>query len=137
MKRTSFVFAMLLSISAAGFAVANGAWLKKVPEADRARTNPYAGNPEAIAAGANLFQENCSRCHGDHAQGKGSRPSLVSERIHNATDGEIFWLVKNGEIYKGMPNWSGLPEQERWQIIAYIRSLNTEPAPAQPQEPGR
>ena len=35
----------------------------------------------------------------------------------------LRWLLKNGDVYRGMPRWSGLPEQERWQIIAYIRSL--------------
>ena len=118
----------LLSLSTIGFAAANGAWLKKVSRADRERANPYAGNPEAVAAGGNLFQGNCAKCHGETAEGKGSRPSLRSDRIKSATDGEIAWLLKNGNPYKGMPIWGGLPEQERWQIIAYLRSLN---APAE------
>jgi mono/diheme cytochrome c family protein len=118
-------------VSAASFGAANGAWLKKVPEADRARVNPFAGNAEAVAAGENLFQGNCAKCHGDGAAGKGSRPSLKSDRIKNATDGEIAWLLKNGNPYKGMPIWAGLPEQERWQIVTYLRSLNTSPAEVQ------
>jgi mono/diheme cytochrome c family protein len=105
-------------------AVANGSWLKKVPPTDRQRTNPYAGQTEAVAAGGNLFQNNCAKCHGIDASGKGSRPSLKSERIKNATDGELAWLLKNGEPYKGMPGWGGLPEQQRWQLVTYLRSLN-------------
>ena len=31
---------------------------------------------------------------------------------------------KNGESFKGMPGWGALPEPERWQIVAYLRSLN-------------
>jgi mono/diheme cytochrome c family protein len=112
-------------MSALGYAAANGAWLKKVPQADRERVNPYAGNADAIAAGKNLFEENCAKCHGAEAEGKGSRPSLKSDRIAHATDGELAWLLKNGNLYKGMPIWASLPEQERWQIIAYVRSLNT------------
>jgi len=107
------------------FATANGSWLKKVPQADRDRVNPYAGKPDAVAAGENLFRNNCARCHGEDAGGKGSRPSLKSDRVKNATDGELAWLIKNGEAYKGMPSWGGLPEQRRWQIVAYLRSLNT------------
>ena len=38
---------------------------------------------------------------------------------------EVAWLLKNGEVFKGMPRWTNLPEQQRWQVIAYIRSLNT------------
>lgn len=107
------------------FAKADGAWLKRVPQADRTRMNPFAGNAEAAAAGSHLFANNCAKCHGDHAEGKASRPALRSERMRDASDGEIVWLLKNGNAFKGMPNWSGLPEQERWQIVTYLRSLNT------------
>jgi mono/diheme cytochrome c family protein len=113
-------------------ATADGSWLKKVPQADRARTNPYAADPTAIAAGRNLFRNNCAKCHGENAEGKANRPSLKSKRIQTATDGDLAWLIKNGEAFKGMPGWGALPEPERWQIISYVRSLNT-PAPGAQQ----
>jgi len=125
-KRVGGLAGLVLMASLVGFAKSDGSWMKKVSAADRARANPYAGNAEAIAAGRNLFLNNCAKCHGENAQGKGSRPSLRSERVQGATDGEIAWIVKNGNLYKGMPSWGGLPEQERWQIIAYLRSLNVE-----------
>jgi mono/diheme cytochrome c family protein len=121
------VFVLVTSL--ASFGKSDGAWLKKVSEADRRRTNPFAGNTDAVAAGRNLYLNNCAKCHGQDATGKGSRPSLRSQRLRQATDGEIAWIVKNGNLYKGMPSWGGLPEQERWQIEAYIRSLNTEVRP--------
>lgn len=126
MKKVGWLLGFVLMASLLGFAKSDGSWMKKVSAADRARVNPYAGNAEGIAAGRNLFLNNCAKCHGENAQGKGSRPSLRSERIHGATDGEIAWIVKNGNLYKNMPSWGGLPEQERWQIVAYIRSLNAE-----------
>ncbi len=116
---TIFAFAIT------ALAAANGAWLKKVPAADRARNNPYAGQPEAIAAGKILFHDNCAQCHGADALGRRHRPSLRTQRIHLATDGELAWLLKNGNSWKGMPSWSSLPEQQRWQIIAYLRTLPT------------
>jgi len=111
---------------------ASGGWLSKVPDAERRRVNPFGGNREAVAAGAVLFQSNCATCHGKDADGKHSRPSLRSERVAHATDGELAWLLKNGSLWKGMPSWSSLPEQQRWQIIAYLRSL-----PPQTTEPRR
>jgi len=48
---------------------------------------------------------------------------LRSDRVQHATDGEIFWLLKNGNLRKGMPTWARLPEPMRWQIIAYVKSL--------------
>ncbi len=125
MKLRLLILLALSLLSAVCFAKATGAWLQKVPVDDRQRANPFAGQPDSIAAGQNLFEANCSHCHGTNAQGKGSRPCLRSQRIKSATDGDLAWLLKNGEVYKGMPRWSGLPEQERWQIITYIRSLNT------------
>jgi mono/diheme cytochrome c family protein len=124
LSQAVLVMALVLIGSMLCFAAANGGWLKKVPEADRERVNPYAGKPEAIAAGGNLYHENCAKCHGEDAEGRGKRPALKSDRVRGATDGEIAWLIKNGEAFKGMPNWGGLPEQERWQIVAYLRSLN-------------
>lgn len=128
MRGRIFILAVLLVTSIFGFAKADGSWLKKVPENDRARVNPYAGKPEAVSAGQNIFRNNCAKCHGDDAGGKGSRPSLKSERVKNASDGELAWLLKNGNVYKGMPRWSGLPEQQRWQIITYIHSFNLQTA---------
>ncbi len=119
----SFVVAFLL-LPALCLATADGSWLRNVPNADRARTNPYASNPGAIAAGRNLFSNNCAKCHGENAEGKAKRPSLKSKRIQTATDGELAWLIKNGEAFKGMPGWGAMPERQRWQIIAYLRSLN-------------
>src|SRR5580692_3285748 len=131
MKVWASAIALLLLVPMVSLATANGGWLKKVPQADRARTNPYAGDSNAAAAGRDLFQNNCAKCHGESAEGKGSRPSLKTERIQTATDGELAWLLKNGEAYKGMPGWGALPEPERWQIISYLRSLNTPASGAQ------
>ena len=123
MKGRKWILAILLTTSALCFAKATNQWLRNVPQSDRNRVNPYAGNSEAVAAGAILFHNNCAQCHGNDAAGKFSRPNLRTEEVRNTTDGELAWLLKNGDVYRGMPRWSGLPEQERWQIIAYIRSL--------------
>lgn len=127
-----FSICALLMAPTIGLATANGSWLRKVPQNDRARTNPYAGDSNAAAAGRNLFRNNCAKCHGESAEGKGNRPSLKSKRIAAATDGELAWLIKNGEAFKGMPGWGALPEPERWQIISYIRSLNGTVSGVQP-----
>jgi mono/diheme cytochrome c family protein len=115
-------------------AAADGSWLKHVPDADRRRANPYAGQSEAAAAGARLFSDHCAQCHGSDALGRGNHPSLRSDRVQHATDGEIFWLLKNGNLSRGMPTWSALPEQSRWQIITYVKSLGPSSSQDQSQE---
>ena len=117
----------LLAASAVCSAADTG-WMKHVSEADRARTNPYANQPDAIAGGSRLFADHCAKCHGEDALGRGKRPSLRTREVQQATDGEIFSLLKNGYLRKGMPSWSSLPEPSRWQIIAYIKSLGEQGA---------
>jgi mono/diheme cytochrome c family protein len=132
-------------------AAAGGSWPAGVPESYRRRVNPYASQPEAIAAGGRLFADHCAQCHQPDALGKGARPSLRSNLVQRATDGEIFWVLRNGILAHGMPSWSMLPEPSRWQIIAYLKSLgpsddavpaadtrstsNGAPAPAQGSRP--
>jgi mono/diheme cytochrome c family protein len=128
MKQNTKLFAVLVSgLCVAGLAVAaDGGWLKHVPEKDRQRLNPYAGQADAVAAGKRVFEDHCAKCHGEDALGRGKRPSLRNDRIQNAKDGEIFWLLKNGNLAKGMPTWAALPEPMRWQIITYVKSLGVE-----------
>ena len=140
-SRTPLVVAGLLSavlLLGAGSGVPGGAdsadssgissWTAKVPDSDRARVNPMAGQPQAIAAGARLYRNNCAQCHGKDGNGRGRRPSLRSRQVSAVTDGELAWLLQNGSPWKGMPSWAKLPQPQRWQIIAYLRTL---PPPAQ------
>jgi mono/diheme cytochrome c family protein len=115
---------------------ADTGWMKHVSETDRVRTNPYAKQADAIAAGSRLFRDHCAQCHGEDALGRAKRPSLRTKEVQQARDGELFSLLKNGYLSKGMPSWSALPEPSRWQIIAYVKSLgeqgNGEPANPSP-----
>lgn len=109
--------------AAAVYATADGSWLKNVPDGDRGRANPFAGQADAVGAGHQVFEDRCAKCHGADAEGRGKKPSLRSSRVQGATDGEIFWLLRNGNVSRGMPKWSALPEPTRWQVIAYVKSL--------------
>lgn len=125
------VLASSLALLTAGYAaisfaqtrVFDGKWLHRVPDEDRARKNPFARNPQAIAAGHQLFLGNCAKCHAADANGRPNRPSLRTERIRHATDGELAWMLLHGNPFKGMPQWSSLSDDQRWQIIAYLRTL--------------
>jgi mono/diheme cytochrome c family protein len=103
-------------------AVGDGHWRANVPESARVRQNPMAGDPDAVAAGAKLFQQNCATCHGRQAEGRSKRPNLHSDRIRGATPGELEWLLRNGSLKNGMPSWSRLPEQQRWQLVTFLQS---------------
>ena len=115
---------------------ADGGWLRRVPAAERARTNPLAGQKQAEEAGRQLYASECSRCHGERAEGHGGRPALMSARVAAASDGELAWLLKNGDPWHGMPSWGSLPETERWQLVSYLRQINQAPDAASNKQQG-
>ncbi len=109
--------------------------LQKAPEKARKRTNPLQNDPEAVAAGAILFEQHCAECHGDAGQGGRKGPNLRVAEVQNALPGAIFWVLTNGVVRKGMPVWSKLPEPQRWQLVSYLRSLGRLGPPAESPDP--
>ena len=87
--------------------------------------NPYAGDAQASAGGKKLYAQNCAQCHGNNLQGMGPAPALLSNSVKNASSGDLFWFVTNGDLNKGMPGWAQLPKQQRWQIVTFLQLKNS------------
>jgi mono/diheme cytochrome c family protein len=104
--------------------------LAKAPGKAVARCNPLQGDPDAVPAGAKLFERHCAQCHGEMAEGGRKAPSLLADPVQQAAPGTLFWILTNGVIRHGMPVWSKLPEPQRWQLVSYLKSLA--PAPKSP-----
>jgi cytochrome c553 len=92
---------------------------------------PALDNPDLIRLGAGHFHSGCAYCHG--APGiaipavAGSMlppPPELTGRVGEWTDQELFWIVKHGIKYAGMPAW---PVQQRddevWTLVAFLRAL--------------
>ena len=105
--------------------------LTKAPRKAVARRNPLVGDPDAVAAGANLFDQHCAECHGELAEGGRKGPSLRAGPVQQATPGTLFWILTNGVVRRGMPVWSKLPEPQRWQLVSYLKSLSADGKPSQ------
>ena len=84
--------------------------------------NPYESNATAAQAGKKLYSRYCGACHGGSAQGVGKNPGLKSAAKRDSA-AQLFDVITNGVINKGMPAWSQLPEQQRWQIVTYLQTL--------------
>jgi mono/diheme cytochrome c family protein len=97
--------------------------IARAPMKARTWKNPFAGDPDGIRAGRKLFLQYCAECHGEDARGDIHAANLHMSDVQRATPGELEWLLWNGNIAAGMPSWSGLPAQRRWQIVAYVKSL--------------
>lgn len=98
---------LLTALPAVGQAEAN--------DADDALTNPVLGDPEAIAAGENLFRRRCVGCHWAPKRG----PNLFESEI---SDEQFLEVVINGRKRSlTMPPFGYiLSPDEVWQIHAFV-----------------
>ena len=123
-RRARLFMITVLFFAALAFGTADGSWMRHVPEKDHERKNPFVGQADAVAAGRLVYEDHCSKCHGENAQGTKKRPSLRSERVQQeATEGDLHWLLVNGNMGRGMPSWSKLGDPQIWQVIAYVKTL--------------
>jgi cytochrome c oxidase cbb3-type subunit 2 len=100
--------------------------------------NPLAGDPNAVATGKDLYEENCSVCHGDNGEGD-IGPSLIDTMMLNVegdlSDAHYFQIISNGleegmvlegrsVVEGGMPPFGEeLSKDEIWSLISFIRSI--------------
>ena len=104
---------------------------------ESALANPVPLTVDSIAAGGDVYLNNCAVCHGVDARGNGSLagttavrpPALTGPGSHltQHSDGDLHYWIGNG-LTGGMPAWAGkLTDLEIWQVIDYLRSLNGAP----------
>ena len=106
-------------------------------EAARTMTNPLPADEEIIAKGKVLYEGKafCKVCHGPDGKGlgkdiapgslKGPLPRNFTDKKWQAarTDGELFWILKNGSKGTAMAPFVPLvlTEEEAWQVLRYVR----------------
>ncbi|HME32681.1 MAG TPA: c-type cytochrome [Terriglobales bacterium] len=116
------------TLCTAPYIAAHDSHFEMAPVSDAQMPNPYQGKPDAAAAGKKLFGQNCAQCHGQSLQGIGPAPALDSQSVKNAKPGALFWFITTGNVNSGMPSWSGLPKNQRWQIVTFLQSKPTKMA---------
>lgn len=82
------------------------------------------GNAYELAQGKRLFRwYNCSGCHGAGGGGMGAALMDNRWRYGHAPD-DIYRTIMEGRP-NGMPSFRGrIPQQQAWQLVAYVRSLS-------------
>jgi cytochrome c oxidase cbb3-type subunit 3 len=98
--------------------------------------NPFAGNANAAKVGESQFRANCAFCHGLGARGGGRGPDLTrTQKRHGNADGDLFRTINEGVPGTAMPpngatqQGVGMTEDEIWQVITYIRSVQQKTDP--------
>jgi mono/diheme cytochrome c family protein len=86
----------------------------------------------SIDEGDKLFGTECAACHGDDGHkitdaGRWMYPraaDLTSPEVQKYSDPELFWIVKNGIRFSGMPAFGEVESDEHiWNIVHYVRTL--------------
>lgn len=96
-----------------------------------------ATQPDAVA-GAEIYDQNCIKCHGPTGQGDGELVAQLTGRPPDFTDPatlrdraphEIFTIVTKGRLEKTMPPFgNALTAEQRWDVVAHLYTL-AEPPP--------
>jgi len=140
LKSALMGIAVCALVGVTAYAAEKDPTIPRVPDnqmaAVKAMKNPIASTPENIAQGQGIYKGKgtCFVCHG--ASGKGDGPAgLVldpsprnftnPEFQQKRTDGELFWVLKNGSPGTGMVPMTGktITEDDAWRVILYLRTF--------------
>jgi cytochrome c oxidase cbb3-type subunit III len=85
--------------------------------------NYYENNAWGMAEGKRLYEfYNCVGCHAHGGGGMGP-PLMDMKWIYGSNPEQIFASIVEGRP-NGMPSFRGkIPEEQVWQLVAYVRSL--------------
>jgi cytochrome c553 len=92
---------------------------------------PPLDSDDLATLGAAHFQSGCAFCHGAPgvpispiAQSMLPPPPDLSKSMRDWRDRELFWIIKNGLKYTGMPAWvAAQRDDEVWAVVAFLRRL--------------
>jgi mono/diheme cytochrome c family protein len=109
---------------------------KKAPSRYVLKQNPLYATEKNIGRGKLLYQKEakptaCKMCHGIRGNGNGflarglepaPRNFTCTGTMQSLSDGQLFWIIKNGSKGTGMPAHKfTLSDKDIWQIIHYLK----------------
>jgi mono/diheme cytochrome c family protein len=115
----------------------------KITPKDIARANPVKPTPEGLAAARRVFGYDCAMCHGAQGDGKGEvvesmkltmRDLRDPATLAGKTDGELFFIITKGKG-KMIGEFDRQPEQMRWNLVNFVRSLAAKGVTQKPAAP--
>ena len=103
----------------------------KVPPEDAQKATPVKPTPESMAKGKKVYAIDCALCHGDKGDGKGDMasdikniPDFTNPDVQKkATDGEWFYIIRNGKGDMPPEDAGRAKDEEVWNLVNYIRGF--------------
>lgn len=95
------------------------------PQEAAEKKNPLADRTYLAAGGKKLFARHCVECHGPNGTGLKKAADLQLPVVQAQSDGTLFWKITNGNPDRGMPSFSAIPEMQRWQLVLFVRTLDS------------
>ncbi len=92
---------------------------------------PELSEPAMVQRGAGHFAAGCAPCHGAPGQPQSAvvtamtpPPPALAERIAAWQPNQLFWIVRHGIKYTGMPAWPATGrDDEVWAVVAFLLRL--------------
>lgn len=92
---------------------------------------PDLSDPAMARRGAGHYESGCAACHGSPARPRGAvvmemtpHPPDLASRIDDWRPQDLFWIVKHGVKFTGMPAWpTQARDDEVWSMVAFLREL--------------
>jgi mono/diheme cytochrome c family protein len=101
---------------------------------------PWISTPELVSRGKELFQAQCTSCHGAEGKGNGPAAAALNPPPRNFTSDQgwkngrkatmVFKTLKEGLAGSSMASYATLPVDDRWALVQYVLSLGGKPAEA-------
>lgn len=104
-----------------------------------AEVKPPPSSPKLLALGKQIYNKQCAACHGVKGRGDGEAAYLLYPKPRNfaaanyrlvstwdriPTDQDLFNTITRGMPGSAMPSWRHLPEEQRWALVYYVKSLS-------------
>jgi cytochrome c553 len=92
---------------------------------------PPLDDPALVHRGAGHYASGCAPCHGAPGQPRSAiaramtpPPPFLPEKITEWEPHELFWIVRHGVKFTGMPAWAALQRtDEVWAMTAFLLQL--------------
>jgi mono/diheme cytochrome c family protein len=100
--------------------------------------NPVAADETNLVAGARLYREHCTLCHGDPVHPKAPlsdalnppAPQFMDDKA-DMPEHQNFFILQHGIRWTAMPGWKNtLTDQQLWQLVAFLSHMSELPPAA-------